>query len=212
MKKSELRKGKIECLLWVCNGLGLHVMSSSPYRSPHEGDWNPFPGSHPSSFLQWHTPSLCLDPLPAQHVVTLASKNPPKTFTSNMPSCCSFPLAYSDGRWLESNKWMGFWRGKTEQLADQGQEGTQTPVTFRRLELDLKIFLPSSFFPRENTLGMVSNDFILFENKEYSMFMQCPTWKTLAAKEWDIVYGSISLSNSPGVSLTHFWPRGRSQC
>lgn len=47
-----------------------------------------------------------------------------ETFTSNLPPRRSLSPDYHGDRWLESHKWMGFWRSCTEQLVGQGHKGT----------------------------------------------------------------------------------------
>ena len=89
----------------------------------------------------------------------------------------------------------GWGSGEAEQSSWQAKvRKTLWFKWFVRLESDLKIFLSLSFFPRENNLGrsqMTSRFFFL--NNEYHMLMQLPTWKTLAAKEWDMLYSSSIL-------------------
>lgn len=125
---------------------------------------NPFSGPHPNSFLLQHAASLYLDFPLAQHVITLSSKKPTETFTSNLPSCYSLSFAYHDESWFQNHKWMGFW--KAELSTWEAKSGKCPDSDFRRLESGLEIFLPSIFFSRENSLGWTQMTFLLLKNKE----------------------------------------------
>lgn len=158
-----------------------------------------------------------LDSLLAQHVIALASKaeKPAETFTSNLPSCCSLSPAYHADRWLENHKWMGFWRGRTEQLAGQGQEDTQSQMILEDWNQTWKsFFLPASFLKRIIWWSQMPSHFFKIKNIICLRNCQLGKCQQQRSEMWYIAaFPSVFSSDESDTLLAQKpWPRDCSHC
>lgn len=149
---SLMSQGQEREWLSICSvpvtGHGTYIMPLNPYKNPC--GWNPFPSSHSRGLVPqhaafpWFGSSACST---CNYISFQGQRGPQRWLTSNLHSCWSLSSAYPADRWLE-NQMDGVleMQNRTAGRPSSGRHSGSND--FRRLESDLKVFLPASFLER----------------------------------------------------------------